>query len=108
MILSDLTTGMRYQYARKRAGLSVGQVVKNFGVDREALENIEAGRLEPVEEDCVTLAAIYDVSVGWLWEGTPAGTEADFRGCVCGGKPGAARELIQAEMAVGSYEPREG
>lgn len=63
----------RLQVARKRAGLSQGQVAAMLTLHRPAVSEIEAGRRAVSAEELGRLAEIYDVELDWLLGRSPTG-----------------------------------
>ena len=56
----------RLQAARKRAGLTQGQVAKLLGLQRPAISEIEAGRRKVAADELTTFSNTYGVSITWL------------------------------------------
>ena len=81
--MGDLTE--RLKIARKRAGLSQGQVAKLLELHRPTISQIEAGKRSVKAHELVRFAETYGVDVDWL-TGT-ASPEIDDRVML------AAREL---------------
>jgi len=68
----EADVGRRLEDARKRAGLSLGQVAALIDVSKGAVHQWEDGLNIP-EARIVELAGHYGVSVHWLKTGEPAG-----------------------------------
>ena len=56
----------RLRLAREMAGLTQGQVAKNFGWHRPTVSEIEAGRRKVAAEEVSKLAELYGVNVPWI------------------------------------------
>ena len=56
----------RIREARKRAGLSQGQVAKMLGLHRPSISEAEAGNRKVSAEEITKLAELYDVRMSWL------------------------------------------
>lgn len=76
----------RLKIARKRAGLSQGQVAKLLGLHRPTISQIEAGDRSVKAGELLRFAEIYGVDVDWL-AGSAASHGVDDRVML------AAREL---------------
>jgi transcriptional regulator with XRE-family HTH domain len=80
--------GVRLRWAREQAGLSQGQVAKQFGVHRPTISQIEAGARNLKADEVTQFADLYDVSEEWILRGDGAlESESDPRIDI------AAREL---------------
>lgn len=64
-------TEHRFKLARERAGLSLGQAAKLLGIERHALEQIEARPIADREDQAEQLAELYMVNVPWLTGAAP-------------------------------------
>jgi len=73
----------RLALARQRAGLSLGQAAQMLGMQRPALEQLEAGPT-PDELTCARLARLYEVNIPWLRGDVPErAPESELSRVVC-------------------------
>ena len=56
----------RLKEARKRAGLSQGQVARLLNMHRPTITEIEAGNRRVLAEELPRFADLYDVGVNWI------------------------------------------
>lgn len=64
-----MNLGDRIRLARKRRGLTQRDVARHYGISREAVQQWEAGRVNPRGERVRALALLLQVSVEWLMTG---------------------------------------
>lgn len=61
----------RLRAAREQAGLSQGQVAKQFDLARPTISEIEAGRRRVSGEELQKFAKLYKVSISWITDENP-------------------------------------
>ncbi len=65
------TTGKRLSDARAAAKLSLAELARRSGVNRQAISNIEMGIADPTTSTVQRLARALDVDPRWLAFGAP-------------------------------------
>jgi transcriptional regulator with XRE-family HTH domain len=82
------SVGQRLRWAREQAGLSQGQVAKQFDLHRPTISQIEAGKRNVRPDEVAKFADLYDVREDWIISGvTSSDVTSDPRFKI------AAREL---------------